>query len=178
MADYYTKTSGYGKWPLWQWIFIYIVIGGIIYALLYYFILAKNGDYANLQQQYPSPKTQQSATTEATQSSAPISNNIYISKTDSSKGTYMTDLRGMTLYTYDKDTTGVSNCYNGCAKAWPIYSSNAAAQLPDNISIVKRTGGTSQYAYKGMPLYHYATDVKVGDTIGDNIGNVWHIVKL
>lgn len=39
--------SGYGKRPLWQWIVIYIIIGGIIYGLIYYFVLAKNGRYNN-----------------------------------------------------------------------------------------------------------------------------------
>ena len=34
---------GYGKKSFWQWLIIYIIIGGIIYALVYYFILAKKG---------------------------------------------------------------------------------------------------------------------------------------
>ncbi|QQG40838.1 MAG: hypothetical protein HYV37_00755 [Candidatus Levyibacteriota bacterium] len=37
------KSYGYGKRPLWQWILLYVVIGGIIYALVYYFILASKG---------------------------------------------------------------------------------------------------------------------------------------
>ncbi len=45
MAETSKKSSGYGKRPLWQWIFIYVVIGGIIYALLYYFVFAKNVGY-------------------------------------------------------------------------------------------------------------------------------------
>lgn len=39
------KNDGYGKRPLWQWVVIYIVIGGIIYAGVYYFFLAKKGGY-------------------------------------------------------------------------------------------------------------------------------------
>lgn len=38
-----SEKSGYGKRPLWQWILIYLVIGGIIYALIYYFVLAPQG---------------------------------------------------------------------------------------------------------------------------------------
>lgn len=38
-----TKSSGYGKRPLWQWILIYVVIGVIVYGLIYYFVLAKKG---------------------------------------------------------------------------------------------------------------------------------------
>lgn len=31
---------GYGKRPLWQWIVIYLIVGGILYALVYYFVIA------------------------------------------------------------------------------------------------------------------------------------------
>lgn len=37
------KKGGYGKRPLWQWILIYVVVGAIIYGLIYYFVIAKNG---------------------------------------------------------------------------------------------------------------------------------------
>lgn len=37
--------KGYGKRPLWQWIVIYIIVGGIVYAGIYYFVFAKNGGY-------------------------------------------------------------------------------------------------------------------------------------
>ena len=121
----------------------------------------------------PTPVASSSST------SASGSDNIYLSKTDTKKGAYLTDFAGMTLYTFDKDTAGVSNCYNGCAKAWPPYVSGAAAQgtLPSNITLVTRTDGSKQFAWKGMPLYYYATDSKAGDITGDGVGNVWHIVK-
>jgi hypothetical protein len=46
MTDTMNK-SNYGKRPLWQWILIYLVIGGIIYALIYYFFLGnKNNEYS------------------------------------------------------------------------------------------------------------------------------------
>lgn len=107
-------------------------------------------------------------------------NNIYMSKTDASKGAYMTDFAGMTLYTFDKDTAGVSNCYNACAKTWPPYTSGAASQgnLPANVTVVTRTDGIKQFAWKGMPLYYFASDTKVGDLTGDGVGSVWHLVKM
>lgn len=37
--------KGYGKRPLWQWIVIYVVIGGIVYGAVYYFAIAKKGGY-------------------------------------------------------------------------------------------------------------------------------------
>lgn len=29
----------YGKRPLWQWILIYVVVGGIIYTLIYFLFM-------------------------------------------------------------------------------------------------------------------------------------------
>lgn len=35
--------AAYNKRPMWQWVVIYIVIGGLIYGAFYYFMSAKNG---------------------------------------------------------------------------------------------------------------------------------------
>lgn len=43
--DYQTGGGGYGKRPLWQWILIYLVVGGVVYGLVYYFVFAKRGGY-------------------------------------------------------------------------------------------------------------------------------------
>ncbi|MDD4989377.1 MAG: hypothetical protein PHV42_03040 [Candidatus Pacebacteria bacterium] len=37
--------SGYGKRPVWQWVLIYLVIGGIVYGIIYYFAYAPKGGY-------------------------------------------------------------------------------------------------------------------------------------
>ena len=175
--DEQKKGYSYGKKPLWQWIVIYLIIGAIVYGLIYYFVIAKKGGYSyNQQGQYATDQTASPTTTES--STAP-SDNIYMTKTDAAKGAYMTDFQGMTLYTFDKDTAGVSNCYDKCAVAWPPYSSGATteSQFPTNITVIKRTDGSSQFAWKGMPLYYYQTDKKAGDITGDGVGGVWHIVK-
>lgn len=121
----------------------------------------------------------QTATDSSSSNPAASSGNIYTTKTDSVKGSYMADFAGMTLYTYDKDTTGVSNCSGGCLAAWPAYSSGATAQgtFPANISVITRSDGSMQFAWKGMPLYYYAKDKVAGDVTGDGVGGVWHLVK-
>lgn len=115
----------------------------------------------------------------STSSAAAPSDNIYLTKKDPKKGSYLTDFQGATLYTYDKDTSGVSNCSGQCATAWPVYTSGATAEkvLPTNISVITRSDGSKQFAWKGMPLYYYAGDQKPGDITGDGVGEVWHIVK-
>ena len=37
--------SAYGKRPLWQWLVLYVIIGAVVYGLVYYFLLAKKGGY-------------------------------------------------------------------------------------------------------------------------------------
>lgn len=172
MADVQSKSNGYGKRPLWQWILLYLVIGAIVYGFIYYFSFYKKGGYSvSGGQQYASPTTSQSQV-------AP-SSNIYLTKTDPAKGTYLTDFQGMTLYTFDKDTTGVSTCYNGCAATWSPYTSGATAQsqFPVDITVITRTDNSKQFAWKGKPLYYYASDQKAGDIMGDGVGGIWHIVK-
>jgi hypothetical protein len=54
-----TLKKGYGKRPLWQWIAIYIVIGGILYAGVYYFVIARKSVYGSNQSSPSSPSQQQ-----------------------------------------------------------------------------------------------------------------------
>jgi hypothetical protein len=37
--------SGYGKLPLWQLIAIYVVVGLIVYGLVYYLVFVNKGGY-------------------------------------------------------------------------------------------------------------------------------------
>jgi predicted lipoprotein with Yx(FWY)xxD motif len=86
----------------------------------------------------------------------------------------LTDAKGMTLYTYDKDAVGVSNCYDKCAVNWPPAFAAADAKAEGDFTIVDRTDGTKIWAYKGWPLYLWIKDTKPGDTTGDGVGEVWH----
>ncbi|HUD04798.1 MAG TPA: cupredoxin domain-containing protein [Patescibacteria group bacterium] len=69
------KQYGYGKRPLWQWILLYIVIGVVIYGLVYYFVLAKNGKGYNntaVTPTYTSPTTIQTSPSQAPSSAVTI----------------------------------------------------------------------------------------------------------
>lgn len=37
----------YNKRPLWQWILIYVIIGGVVYGAIYYFYFYKRGGYVS-----------------------------------------------------------------------------------------------------------------------------------
>ncbi|MFV2001852.1 MAG: hypothetical protein ACC619_02615 [Paracoccaceae bacterium] len=83
----------------------------------------------------------------------------------------------MSLYTYDNDTPGVSNCYGECATAWPPALLAGDAKLGRNYTLVERTDGTFQAAYLGRPLYLWAGDKKIGDIKGDGVGGVWRLAR-
>jgi predicted lipoprotein with Yx(FWY)xxD motif len=84
---------------------------------------------------------------------------------------------GMTLYTYDDDVQGASECYGLCAIAWPPAQAAANAQPAGDFTVISRADGTKQWAYKGAPLYGYFRDAKPGDTVGDEDEAVWHVAK-
>lgn len=85
---------------------------------------------------------------------------------------------GMTLYIYDRDEPGVTNCYNQCAVNWPPFLVEDAAMADENWTIVDRTDGTQMWAYMGMPLYYWINDTAPGDATGDGVGDVWHVVPV
>ncbi|WP_375452571.1 hypothetical protein [uncultured Devosia sp.] len=87
----------------------------------------------------------------------------------------LTDANGMTLYVFDKDAAGKSNCNGECAVKWPPLM--AAADAADNgeFTVVTRDDGTRMWAHEGLPLYYWYEDTKAGDTGGDGVGDVWHL---
>lgn len=89
----------------------------------------------------------------------------------------MASKEGKTLYTFDKDAAGKSNCNGGCAAAWPPFMVANPALAGGEFSIVKRDDGASQWAFKGKPLYFFAGDAKAGDVNGDKQGGVWHVIR-
>ena len=96
---------------------------------------------------------------------------------DTAKGKALVDAKGLTLYTFDRDAAGKSNCNGQCATNWPPLMAGADAKASGDWTIVTRDDGGKQWAYKGKPLYHYSIDKKAGDMMGDKFRDVWHVVK-
>lgn len=88
----------------------------------------------------------------------------------------LVDPRGMTVYSFDKDTRRKSACTGPCADNWPpVQASTAVLPLPFNT--IKRPDGTLQITYKGKPLYTFIKDKNPGDKNGDKLMNgAWHAV--
>ena len=96
-------------------------------------------------------------------------------KTD--KGNVLTDAKGMTLYTFDKDMDGKSACNGPCATNWPALKAEASDAPGDGYTIITRDDGKKQWAYHGKPLYLWSKDKMPGDQTGDGFMNVWHVAK-
>jgi len=111
-----------------------------------------------------------------TQPTVMASNSVYQVMPSAKLGPIFTDTNGKTLYTYKLDSEGVSKCMAGCLKAWPAYQASSNVSLPQNISVLRRSDGLLQYAWKGMPLYFYSNDKQPGDVNGEGIGKVWSVI--
>lgn len=90
----------------------------------------------------------------------------------------LVDKKGMTLYTFDKDTSaGKSVCNDQCAVNWPPMVAGDGDKAEGDWTIIKREDGPSQWVYKGKPLYTFKNDKAAGDKTGDGKGDVWHVAK-
>jgi predicted lipoprotein with Yx(FWY)xxD motif len=100
-------------------------------------------------------------------------------KNTSALGNFLVDDKGMTLYTFKNDTSGVSNCNGGCATAWPPLSAQASPTAGTGVmgtfALIKRSDGTMQVTYNGMPLYYFSGDKAAGDTNGQGVAGVWAV---
>jgi predicted lipoprotein with Yx(FWY)xxD motif len=100
-------------------------------------------------------------------------------------GQILVDGQGRTLYLFEADKAGKSNCNGACTSAWPPYVSNGAPRAGTGVAgallgtSIRGDGGGTQVTYHGHPLYYYAGDNGPGDTAGqglDQFGAKWYVV--
>ncbi len=94
-------------------------------------------------------------------------------------GSYLADIKGMTLYTFKKDSPGTSACEGPCLEKWPVFY-REAVEAKDGLKArdfgtITRADGKKQTTYKGMPLYYFAGDKAAGDTAGQGVRDVWYV---
>jgi predicted lipoprotein with Yx(FWY)xxD motif len=148
-----------------------IVMVGLVAFIVWYVFHASSDTNATLDNATNTSNKAATKQLRATASSA----KIIITKNNASSGNYLTEVSGKTLYTYGADTSGVSNCKGSCSIAWPAYKASSKANLPTNVTVIERPDNTMQYAYKGMPLYYYASE-STGQVTGDGINN-FHVAR-
>jgi len=92
-------------------------------------------------------------------------------------GAILTDPQGMSLYVFDKDAPGKSQCYEQCARNWPPLLGKADDTGMGDDQLIQRQDGSMQWSHKGRPLYRWINDRQPGDTGGDGIGGIWHLAR-
>ena len=105
---------------------------------------------------------------------------VKVAKSDK-LGSYLTDTKGMTLYTFKKDSKDKSACSGDCVTKWPLYYREKVAATGDlkanDFGTITREDGKKQTTYKGMPLYYFAGDKAAGETAGEGVRDVWEVAK-
>jgi predicted lipoprotein with Yx(FWY)xxD motif len=99
-------------------------------------------------------------------------------------GQIIVDSQGRTLYLFEADKGGKSNCDGPCATAWPPLLSNGAPKADMGASgtlvgTTVRGDGSTQVTYGGNPLYYFVGDKAAGDLTGqgiDQFGAKWYVV--
>src|ERR1700690_3084629 len=143
---------------VWALVVIIVVLGGAYWWYTQQGVTVTAPSAGLEQPATGSPQTPQGDGTSVSQ------NLILGINTDPSVGKYLTAYNGMTVYTYAKDTAGVSNCSGACAVNWPPYtvpsagSINVSSTITGKVATIVRADGTLQVTYNGMPLYFWKND--------------------
>ncbi len=97
-------------------------------------------------------------------------------------GSYLTDAKGMSLYTFKKDSSGKSACTGDCIAKWPVFYTKTVVVSKKldkkDFAVITRGDGIKQTTYRGRPLYYFANDAVAGDTNGEGVNNLWHVIAL
>jgi predicted lipoprotein with Yx(FWY)xxD motif len=94
------------------------------------------------------------------------------------EGPKLVDRKGMTLYYYERDTSGkTSNCDGKCTESWTPLSATADAKAVGDFTVITRNDGSKMWAYRYRPLYTSPADKAPGDTNGNATTLQWRIAR-
>jgi predicted lipoprotein with Yx(FWY)xxD motif len=94
------------------------------------------------------------------------------------KGQIFVDANGMTLYTFDRDTSGrTSTCEGKCTELWIPLAASANAEAKGDFTVITRSDGSKMWAYRYRPLYTSQSDHAPGDINGFDAANLWHVAR-
>ena len=94
------------------------------------------------------------------------------------QGPTLVDLKGMTLYYYERDTTGkTSNCNGKCVESWVPLPATADAKAVGDFTVINRNDGSKMWAYRYRPLYTSPADKAPGEANGNATTLQWRIAR-
>ncbi|MFG1816599.1 hypothetical protein ACGFIF_22775 [Kribbella sp. NPDC049174] len=96
-------------------------------------------------------------------------------------GKVVVDGNGRTVYVFDKDASGKSNCEGDCLAKWPVVPAGEGKPQLDGIDAslvgtVTRSDGSKQLSIDGLPIYLFAQDTQAGEAKGQGVGGIWWVV--
>ena len=112
-----------------------------------------------------------------TTTTAPPAAAATLKTASTSLGTVLVDAGGKTLYAFANDQGTTSACTGGCATIWPPLMATGTPVGGSGVDAAKLSSApTGQVVYNGHLLYTYAQDTAAGQTNGQGVGMVWHVV--
>ena len=112
--------------------------------------------------------------------SSSVPDGIDVRMVPQAQGLALTNFNGLTLYAYDGDANHDNQvcAASGCSMQWLPVVAPALADDVGDFSIVTRTDGTRQWAFKKKPLYRYKNDKMPGDVKGLGVDKKWSVAVL
>jgi predicted lipoprotein with Yx(FWY)xxD motif len=97
---------------------------------------------------------------------------------ETEQGYMLVDLKGMTLYYFDRDDSGnKSNCNGKCNERWMPLAAADDAEATGDFTVIIRNDGSKMWAYRYRPLYTSRADNAPGDANGAVTSTHWHIAR-
>ena len=94
------------------------------------------------------------------------------------QGPKLVDLKGMTLYIYERDTSGkTSSCNGKCTESWVPLAATAEAKPIGDFTVISRNDGSKMWAYRYRPLYTSPADKAPGDANGNATTLQWRVAR-
>jgi predicted lipoprotein with Yx(FWY)xxD motif len=84
---------------------------------------------------------------------------------------------GVSVYSWDGDRAGKSNCVGGCLDTWAPVSAPEESRSQGEWTIIERSPGIRQWAFRNHPLYTYIGDTRAHSLRGSDEPG-WHNVYV
>ncbi len=84
-------------------------------------------------------------------------------------GRLVVNHEGYSVYTSDDDEINKSNCDAACLETWRPVPAPETAQPQGSWTVIERSPGIHQWAFRGMPVYTYIPDPRYRSYIGSDV---------
>ncbi len=87
----------------------------------------------------------------------------------SSTGRLLVNEDEYSVYSWDGDEPGVSNCVGECLNSWTPVRAPQFATASDDWAIIKHPSGINQWAFRSRPLYTHNNDIRTRSFDGSDV---------